>query len=159
MRGPGRAEPLNSNPTYATNVRGWTPLVESPAYPRTRYNGPRKWRYTPDGRSGSCMQATVTADVAPVDPKRVGRFCNALGNRVRFRLMLQILDWPDDDGVSMVELIGLFRLSGATLTYHLRLLRQAGLVIAEKRGHALYYRADRLGFAEAAGDLLKMAIK
>ncbi len=43
------------------------------------------------------------------------------------------------------ELSQSFKVSGATLSFHLRVLRQAGLIQPQRRGRTLVYNANRMG--------------
>ena len=54
--------------------------------------------------------------------------------------ILNRLAQPDTEAVCVCELVPLLRLSQPTVSHHLRLLREAGLVAAERRGTWAYYR-------------------
>jgi ArsR family transcriptional regulator len=64
----------------------------------------------------------------------------ALGDPVRLRLMSMIASTPDGE-VCVCDLSPAFDLSGPTISHHLKTLREAGLVLAERRGTWVYYRA------------------
>jgi ArsR family transcriptional regulator len=64
----------------------------------------------------------------------------ALGDPVRLQLMSMIASAPDGE-MCVCELTPAFPLSGPTISHHLKTLRQAGLVDAERRGTWVYYRA------------------
>jgi ArsR family transcriptional regulator, arsenate/arsenite/antimonite-responsive transcriptional repressor len=61
----------------------------------------------------------------------------ALGDPVRLRLMSMIASRPE---ACVCDLTGAFDVSGPTISHHLRVLREAGLVDAERRGTWVYYR-------------------
>ncbi|MEV4314877.1 metalloregulator ArsR/SmtB family transcription factor [Actinocrispum sp. NPDC049592] len=63
----------------------------------------------------------------------------ALGDPVRLRLLSMIAAAQRDTGVCVCELIPAFDLSQPTISHHLKLLRQAGLVDCERRGTWVYY--------------------
>ena len=65
----------------------------------------------------------------------------ALGDPVRLQLMSMIASAPDGE-ICVCDLTPAFHLSGPTISHHLRSLREAGLVSAERRGTWVYYRAD-----------------
>ena len=65
----------------------------------------------------------------------------ALGDPVRLQLMSMIASAPDGE-VCVCDLTPAFALSGPTISHHLRTLREAGLVSADRRGTWVYYRAD-----------------
>lgn len=64
----------------------------------------------------------------------------ALGDPVRLQLMSMIASAPDGEAC-VCDLTPAFQVSGPTISYHLKLLREAGLVDAERRGTWVYYRA------------------
>jgi ArsR family transcriptional regulator len=71
----------------------------------------------------------------------------ALGDPVRLRLMSMIASRPES---CVCDLTEAFDVSGPTISHHLRILREAGLVDSERRGTWVYYwvRSDavrRLG--------------
>jgi ArsR family transcriptional regulator len=64
----------------------------------------------------------------------------ALGDPVRLQLMSMIAS-ADGGEVCVCELTPAFDLTGPTISHHLKTLREAGLVDAERRGTWVYYRA------------------
>jgi ArsR family transcriptional regulator, arsenate/arsenite/antimonite-responsive transcriptional repressor len=76
----------------------------------------------------------VPAEAAPV----LARAFKALGDPVRLRLLSMIA--AHEGGEACVcDLTGPFDLSGPTISHHLKVLREAGLVTAERRGTWVYY--------------------
>lgn len=63
----------------------------------------------------------------------------ALGDPVRLQLMSMIASAPDGE-ICVCDLTPAFTLSGPTISHHLKTLREAGLVHAERRGTWVYYR-------------------
>lgn len=63
----------------------------------------------------------------------------ALGDPVRLRLMSMIASAPGGE-ICVCDLTPAFDLTGPTISHHLRALREAGLVTAERRGTWVYYR-------------------
>ena len=63
----------------------------------------------------------------------------ALGDPVRLRLMSMIASAPDGE-ICVCDLTPAFDVSGPTISHHLKTLREAGLVDAERRGTWVYYR-------------------
>jgi len=76
----------------------------------------------------------------------------ALGDPVRLRLMSMIASAPE---ICVCELTPAFDLSGPTVSHHLKVLREAGLVAAERRGTWVYYRVHPGALTALAG-LLQM---
>src|SRR4051812_19672413 len=68
------------------------------------------------------------ADLAPM--------FKALGDPVRLRLLSLI---ASTDEACVCDLTDAFDLSGSTISHHLRVLREAGLVDSERRGTWVYY--------------------
>jgi ArsR family transcriptional regulator len=66
----------------------------------------------------------------------------ALGDPVRLQLMSMIASAPDGEAC-VCDLTPAFELSGPTISHHLKALREAGLVDADRRGTWVYYRARR----------------
>ncbi|MGK5671701.1 ArsR/SmtB family transcription factor [Micromonospora sp. URMC 106] len=64
----------------------------------------------------------------------------ALGDPVRLQLMSMIAS-AEDGEACVCDLTPAFDLSGPTISHHLKTLREAGLVDAERRGTWVYYRA------------------
>ena len=67
----------------------------------------------------------------------------ALGDPVRLQLMSMIAS-AEGGEICVCDLTPAFELSGPTISHHLRTLREAGLVSAERRGSWVYYQADPL---------------
>lgn len=63
----------------------------------------------------------------------------ALGDPVRLRLMSMIASAPGGE-ICVCDLTPAFDLTGPTISHHLKTLREAGLVDAERRGTWVYYR-------------------
>jgi ArsR family transcriptional regulator len=64
----------------------------------------------------------------------------ALGDPVRLQLMSMIASAKDGEAC-VCDLTPAFDLTGPTISHHLKTLREAGLVDAERRGTWVYYRA------------------
>jgi ArsR family transcriptional regulator, arsenate/arsenite/antimonite-responsive transcriptional repressor len=76
----------------------------------------------------------------------------ALGDPVRLRLMSMIASAAGGE-ICVCDLTEPFDLSGPTISHHLRVLREAGLIAGERRGTWVYYRA-RPDFLAQLGALL-----
>ena len=69
----------------------------------------------------------------------------ALGDPVRLRLMSMIASVPE---ICVCDLTPAFDLSGPTISHHLRVLRDAGLVDSERRGTWVWYRVRPEAFRQ-----------
>ena len=79
----------------------------------------------------------------------------ALGDPVRLQLMSMIASAPGGE-ICVCELTPAFEVSGSTISHHLKTLREAGLVDAERRASWVYYRA-RPGLMRQLATLLTPA--
>jgi len=80
---------------------------------------------------------------APLDPDEAGELARrfaALGDPVRLRL-LSLLTTSADGAVCACDLVEPVGKSQPTVSHHLRILREAGLVTSEKRGTNVWYAA------------------
>jgi len=64
----------------------------------------------------------------------------ALSDPIRLRLLSLIASTAE---ICVCDLTGAFAVTGATISHHLRVLREAGMVDSERRGTWVYYRAQR----------------
>lgn len=72
----------------------------------------------------------------------------ALGDPVRLRLLSLIASQGRE--VCVCELTPLFALSGPTISHHLKVLREAGLIDCERRGTWVYYWPQPAALAQLA---------
>jgi ArsR family transcriptional regulator, arsenate/arsenite/antimonite-responsive transcriptional repressor len=85
---------------------------------------------------------------SPVLPARDARRSLALAPLLRVlgdstRLQIVALLARSDDAMCACEIEATFDLSQPTISHHLRLLKSAGLVTAERRGTWMHYRLER----------------
>lgn len=64
----------------------------------------------------------------------------ALGDPTRLQLMSMIASAPGGE-ICVCDLTPAFEISGTTISHHLKVLRESGLVDAERRASWVYYRA------------------
>ncbi|MGW1745109.1 ArsR/SmtB family transcription factor [Streptomyces sp. NPDC002092] len=91
------------------------------------------------GRDADCCAEVSTA---PLDDERaaeLARVFKALGDPVRLRLLSMIASRGEGGETCVCELTPAFDLSQPTISHHLKLLRQAGLIDCERRGTWVYY--------------------
>ncbi|MFE7441740.1 ArsR/SmtB family transcription factor [Streptomyces chartreusis] len=91
------------------------------------------------GQDADCC-AGVSA--APLDDERAAELAKvfkALGDPVRLRLLSMIASRGEGGETCVCELTPAFDLSQPTISHHLKLLRQAGLIDCERRGTWVYY--------------------
>jgi ArsR family transcriptional regulator, arsenate/arsenite/antimonite-responsive transcriptional repressor len=65
----------------------------------------------------------------------------AVADPVRLRL-LSLIACHDGGESCVCDLTGAFEMTAPSVSYHLRILREAGLISAERRGTWVYYRVE-----------------
>jgi ArsR family transcriptional regulator, arsenate/arsenite/antimonite-responsive transcriptional repressor len=90
-----------------------------------------------------CCSPLVAEPVGETDAVEVARAFKALADPVRVRLLSLIgaHEGGDDPGrgVCVCELTGAFSVSAPTISHHLKVLREAGVIASERRGTWVYY--------------------
>jgi ArsR family transcriptional regulator len=82
------------------------------------------------------MVSEPLTESASVD---LARGFKALGDPVRLRLLSLIAARAGGE-VCVCDLAGTFDVTGPTISHHLKVLREAGLISGERRGTWIYYR-------------------
>ena len=86
--------------------------------------------------------AWVPVTQAALDAHQANAFApmfKALGDPVRLRLLSMIASAGGGE-VCVCDLTGAFPLTGPTISHHLKVLREAGLVHSDRRGTWVFYR-------------------
>jgi ArsR family transcriptional regulator, arsenate/arsenite/antimonite-responsive transcriptional repressor len=78
----------------------------------------------------------------------LARVFKAMGDPVRLRL-LSLIASHEGGEACVCDLTDVFDLTGPTISHHLKVLREAGLITGERRGTWVFYRVcpDALRFA------------
>jgi ArsR family transcriptional regulator, arsenate/arsenite/antimonite-responsive transcriptional repressor len=84
-----------------------------------------------------CCEPVVYPDVEREQAQRIARLAKALGDPVRIELVDVLRKHAGK--VCVCELVPLFDLSQPTISHHLKVLREAGLVESERQGLWAYY--------------------
>ena len=71
----------------------------------------------------------------------VASMFKALSDPVRLRL-LALIGCHDGGEACVCDLTGAFEVSAPTISHHLKVLRRAGMITAERRGTWIYYRLE-----------------
>jgi Predicted transcriptional regulators len=90
------------------------------------------------GPTGSCCPGLLNAPLDEGQAGELAKIFKALGDPVRLRLLSMIASRAGGE-VCVCELTPAFELSQPTISHHLKLLRQAGLIDCERRGTWVYY--------------------
>ena len=64
----------------------------------------------------------------------------ALGDPIRLQMMSMIAS-AEDGEICVCDITPAFEISGPTISHHLKVLKESGLVTAERRASWVYYRA------------------
>src|SRR6202011_1723978 len=84
-----------------------------------------------------CCEPVVYPDVERAQAQRMAQIAKALGDPVRLQLVDVLRKHAGE--VCVCELVPLFDLSQPTVSHHLKVLRDAGIVGSERRGLWAYY--------------------
>ena len=87
----------------------------------------------------ACCPPLSAEPLTQTQAEQVAPLLKALGDPVRLRLMSLIASHPGGEAC-VCDLNGAFDLSQPTISHHLKVLHEAGLVDRDKRGVWAYYR-------------------
>src|SRR5215510_12800041 len=93
---------------------------------------------SPNGQP--CCEPVVYPDIDRQRAERMGEVAKALGDPVRMQLVDVLRKHAGE--VCVCELVPLFDLSQPTVSHHLKVLREAGIVGSERRGLWAYYYVE-----------------
>ncbi|WP_328861238.1 ArsR/SmtB family transcription factor [Streptomyces sp. NBC_00306] len=91
------------------------------------------------GQDAACCEGLAAAPLGEERAGELAKVFKALGDPVRLRLLSMIASRGESGEVCVCELTPAFELSQPTISHHLKLLRQAGLIDCERRGTWVYY--------------------
>jgi ArsR family transcriptional regulator len=84
-----------------------------------------------------CCEPVAYPEVERREAERMAAVANALGDPIRLQLVDVLRQHAGE--VCVCELVPLFDLSQPTVSHHLKVLREAGIVGSERRGLWAYY--------------------
>jgi ArsR family transcriptional regulator len=90
------------------------------------------------GQDEACCAPMVREPLGEVDAAELSRMFKALSDPVRLRL-LSLIASHEGGEACVCDLTGPFDVSQPTISHHLKVLREAGLVGSERRGTWVYY--------------------
>jgi ArsR family transcriptional regulator len=96
--------------------------------------------YVEPATAPSCCPPLCCEPLDATDATTMAAAFKALGDPIRLRLLSLIASYPGGEAC-VCDLTGPFDVSQPTISHHLRTLREAGLVEADRRGTWVYYRA------------------
>ncbi|QUH01874.1 helix-turn-helix transcriptional regulator [Saccharopolyspora erythraea] len=86
-----------------------------------------------------CATAVLREPLTAEQSAELAKVFKAIGEPVRLRLLSLIASHAGGEAC-VCDLTDAFELSGPTISHHLKVLREAGIIEGERRGTWIYYR-------------------
>jgi ArsR family transcriptional regulator, arsenate/arsenite/antimonite-responsive transcriptional repressor len=86
-----------------------------------------------------CCAPLARQPLSPAQAVELSRVFKAMGDPVRLQL-LSLIASHEGGEACVCDLTGVFDLTGPTISHHLKVLREAGLITGERRGTWIFYR-------------------
>jgi ArsR family transcriptional regulator len=106
----------------------------------------------PPAETAVCCPPLSAEPLSAEQAEQIAPQLKALADPVRLRLMSLIASHPGGEAC-VCDLNGAFNLTQPTISHHLKVLHEAGLLDREKRGVWVYYRS-RTGALATLGALI-----
>lgn len=101
---------------------------------------------TPKARPDGCCETPLACEPLPARDRDVAvAVCRALGDPTRLEIFRLVA--AQAAPICVCDVVARFHLGQPTISHHLRVLREAGLVTAERRGVWTYHAVDPAGLA------------
>ena len=97
-----------------------------------------------------CCAPLTRAPIGEGEAAEVAHVLKALADPVRLRL-LSLIGAHEGGEACVCDLTAGFDLTGPTISHHLKVLREAGLISSQRRGTWIYYRVVPAALASLAG--------
>jgi ArsR family transcriptional regulator, arsenate/arsenite/antimonite-responsive transcriptional repressor len=98
----------------------------------------------------TCCAPLTRAPLDAGEAARLAQVLKALADPARLRL-LSLIGSHDGGEACVCDLTEAFDLTAPTISHHLKVLREAGLITADRRGTWVYYRLAPAALADLAG--------
>jgi len=95
-----------------------------------------------DQQPAECCPSLLGAPLAPDDAYELARGFHALSDPVRLRVLSLLADAADGE-ICVCDLVGPLGRTQGTISHHLKILGEAGLVHGDRRGKWVWYSVDR----------------
>ncbi|HLH82178.1 MAG TPA: metalloregulator ArsR/SmtB family transcription factor [Trebonia sp.] len=102
---------------------------------------------------GACCAPLAREPLSPDGADELAPLFKAVADPMRLRL-LSLIACHDGGESCVCDLTAAFDVTAPTVSYHLRILREAGLISAERRGTWVYYRVNPRVMARMSAVLL-----
>ena len=109
-------------------------------------SGPQLTLPSQKGGEALCCAPLSQTPLSAEQAEQVAPLLKALADPVRLRLMSLVASHEGGEAC-VCDLTGAFDLSQPTISHHLKVLHEAGLLTREKRGVWVYYRAQAAALA------------
>lgn len=96
----------------------------------------------PVAASGECCPSVLSAPLDAREAEQLSKGFSALGDPVRLRVLSMLAAAPSGE-ICVCDFIGPLGKSQGTISHHLRVLAEAGLVHGDRRGKWVWYSLDR----------------
>lgn len=100
-------------------------------------------------QTAACCSPLMRAPLSSRQAEQVAPLLKALADPVRLRLMSLVASHADGEAC-VCDLADAFKLSQPTISHHLKVLHEVGLLDRTKRGVWVYYRARTEALADLA---------
>ena len=94
------------------------------------------------GPDTECCRSVLTAPLDAAQADELAQGFNALGDAVRLRVLSLLAVAPTGE-ICVCDFIGPIGKSQGTISHHLKILSEAGLVHGDRRGKWVWYSLDR----------------
>lgn len=100
-----------------------------------------------DPPAAECCPSVLTAPLEADQAASLAKGFSALGDPVRLRVLSLLADAPAGE-ICVCDFVGPLGRTQGTISHHLRILSQAGLVHGDRRGKWVWYSLDRERLAD-----------
>jgi ArsR family transcriptional regulator len=104
----------------------------------------------------ACCSPLAAEPLTGAQAEELAGVFRALADPVRLRLLSLIASHAGGEA-RVCEVAGAFELTGPTISHHLRVLRETGLIAGERRGTWVYYRVHPQVLARLSAVLVPAA--
>jgi ArsR family transcriptional regulator len=91
-----------------------------------------------DAAGAACCTPLACQPLSEAEAAELAPLFKAIADPVRLRL-LSMIACHEDGEACVCDLTGAFDLTAPTISHHLKVLREAGLIASERRGTWIYY--------------------